>query len=65
MWGSPQKLPRMSLISITKSLNGNVDYKNKRRVYGGTRKKIKKIIEHDEKIKDLLTKIAACKDEKW
>ena len=60
--------------SITKSINGNVDYtskgigkgKNKdKRVYGGTRKKIRKIIENDPKIKDILDKIQQIRDEKW
>lgn len=51
--------------SITKSLNGNVDYKNGKRVYGGTRKKIRKIIESDEKIKDILQKMDEIRASKW
>jgi predicted transcriptional regulator len=51
--------------SITKSLNGNVDYKKNRMVYGGSRKRLRKIIETDEKIKDILQKIAVVRDEKW
>jgi predicted DNA-binding protein YlxM (UPF0122 family) len=51
--------------SITKSLNGNVDYKDGRRVYGGSMKKIKKIIEMDDKIKDILDKMSALRNEKW
>lgn len=52
--------------SITKSLNGNVDYKNpnKRVVYGGARKKINKIIENDEKIKLILKRMAELREEK-
>lgn len=51
--------------SITKSLNGNVDYKNGKKIYGGARKKIRKIIEMDDKIKDILEKMQAARDEKW
>jgi hypothetical protein len=59
-------------------LNGNCDYKNKGNknkdnkdntgkviIYGGSKKKIKKIIDSDEKIKDLLQKIEDCRNEKW
>jgi DNA-binding CsgD family transcriptional regulator len=59
------KMLNVNQSSITKSLNGNVDYKNGKRVYGGARKKIKKIIENDDKIKEILTKIAECREEKW
>lgn len=51
--------------SITKSLNGNVDYKKKKVIYGGSRKKIRKIIEDDIKIKEILQKIRDCRDNKW
>lgn len=51
--------------SITKSLHGNVDYKNGRRIYGGSRKKIRKIIESDTKIKEILEKLSALREEKW
>jgi len=33
--------------SITKSIHGNVDYKNGRRCYGGTERKLQKIISQD------------------
>ena len=51
--------------SITKSLNGNVDYKNGKKIYGGARKKIRKIIENDDKIKDILQKMADERANKW
>ncbi len=51
--------------SITKSLNGNVDYKNGKKIYGGARKKIRKIIENDEKIKEILNRMREVRDEKW
>lgn len=59
------KMLNVNQSSITKSLNGNVDYKNGKRIYGGARKKIRKIIENDEKIKDILHKIAEAREEKW
>jgi len=59
------KMLNVNQSSITKSLNGNVDYKNGKKIYGGARKKIRKIIENDEKIKDILHKMAEARDEKW
>jgi DNA-binding CsgD family transcriptional regulator len=59
------KMLNVNQSSITKSLNGNVDYKNGKKVYGGTRKKIKKIIELDDTIKDILHKMQEIRDEKW
>jgi DNA-binding CsgD family transcriptional regulator len=44
--------------SITKSMNGNCDYKNGRRSYGGSKKKISKIAAADQEIKEILAKIA-------
>ncbi len=34
---------KVNQSSITKSINGNCDYKNKKRVYGGAKRKMKKI----------------------
>ena len=51
--------------SITKSMHGNVDYSNNGRIYGGSHKKLKKIIEEDEKIKEILRKISELRDENW
>ena len=51
--------------SITKSLNGNVDYKKNKRVYGGTNKKLKKIIQNDDRIKEILEKMNEIRTEKW
>ncbi len=44
--------------SITKSIHGNVDYKKGRKVYGGSSKRLKKIIDVDPKIKEILDKIS-------
>jgi DNA-binding CsgD family transcriptional regulator len=59
--------------SITKSLNGNKCYdinkldngKKGNTVYGGCKKKLRKIIEQDEKIQVILKKIAELRDEEW
>jgi RNA polymerase sigma factor (sigma-70 family) len=59
------KMLNVNQSSITKSLNGNVDYKNGKKIYGGARKKIRKIIENDGPIKEILQKMAECRDEKW
>lgn len=59
------KMLNVNQSSITKSLNGNVDYKNGKKVYGGARKKIKKIIENDEVIKEILSKMQEHRNEKW
>lgn len=59
------KILNVNQSSITKSLNGNVDYKNGKRVYGGSQKKIRKIIENDDKIIDILRQIAEVREEKW
>lgn len=59
------KMLNVNQSSITKSLNGNVDYKNGKKVYGGARKKIKKIIENDEVIKNILAKMQDYRNEKW
>lgn len=44
--------------SITKSLNGNCDYRNGKKVYGGALKKLKRLAEKDDKIRGILRKIA-------
>ena len=59
------KMLNVNQSSITKSLNGNVDYKNKRKVYGGAKKKLHKIIENDDRIKEILRKISDLRDENW
>ncbi len=56
---------KVNQSSITKSLNGNVDYKNGKKVYGGSKKKILKIIESDEGIKAILDKMQEIRSAKW
>ena len=59
------KILNVNQSSITKSLNGNVDYKNGKRVYGGAKKKINKIIQNDVKIISILQKMEELRNEKW
>ena len=51
--------------SITKSINGNVDYKNGKRTYGGAKRKLLKLIESDERIKELLNKMKELRQPKY
>lgn len=70
------KMLNVNQSSITKSINGNVDYKNckdddggkslkKSKTYGGSKKKLRKILENDPKIKEILAKIHELRAEKW
>jgi predicted transcriptional regulator len=58
------KILKVNQSSITKSINGNVDYKNGKRVYGGAKKKIQKLISNDQKIKDILDRMRILREEK-
>lgn len=51
--------------SITKSINGNVDYKNSKRCYGGSSRKLKKLIDDDSKIQTILKKIKEIRENEW
>lgn len=60
------KILNVNQSSITKNINGNTDYgKGGKRVYGGSLKKIKKIIETDLKINEILEKIKELREERW
>jgi len=59
------KMLNVNQSSITKSLNGNVDYKNGKKIYGGARKKIRKIIENDDKIKAILARMQDLRETKY
>lgn len=58
------KILNVNQSSITKSLNGNVDYKSGKRSYGGSVKRLKKLIESDEKIKEILDKMQDIRRQK-
>ncbi len=59
------KILGVNQSSITKSINGNVDYKNGKISYGGSLRKLNKIVEQDEKIKSILEEMRACREEKY
>jgi DNA-binding CsgD family transcriptional regulator len=44
--------------SITKSVNGNCDYRNGRKIYGGAKKKLRKLADKDSRIREIITQIA-------
>jgi predicted transcriptional regulator len=50
--------------SITKCLNGNVDYGNDKKVYGGVTKKLKKAAENNKAIQSILAQISDLTVEK-
>jgi predicted DNA-binding protein YlxM (UPF0122 family) len=49
--------------SITKSIHGNCDYRNGKRIYGGAKKKLRRIAEQDEEIQSILKQIAEIQSE--
>ena len=57
------KMLHVNQSSITKSVHGNCDYRNKgngkvRKVYGGSKKRLVKLANQDLKVKELREKIA-------
>lgn len=49
---------KVNQSSITKSVNGNCDYRNGRKVYGGAKKKLRKLASNDSQIQEIIAKIA-------
>lgn len=49
--------------SITKSINGNCDYRNGKKIYGGAKKKLQRIASKDLVIQALFKRIAEIKQE--
>jgi len=43
--------------SITKSINGNCDYRNGKRIYGGAKKKLRRLAEKDDEIQEILKEL--------
>ena len=44
--------------SITKSVNGNCDYRNGKRIYGGAKKRLRKLVAGDDIIQSIMAQIA-------
>ena|SRR5579859_1737854 len=51
--------------SVSKCLLGNTLYHKSKSIYGGAKRKIQKIIETDDKIKEILQKMMEVRNEKW
>lgn len=53
--------------SITKSINGNCDYKNAngRKVYGGSIHKLRKLASKIPRVQEILNRIDELREEKW
>ena len=49
--------------SITKSINGNCDYRNGKRVYGGAKKKLKRLVEKDIEIQNIFKELSEINSE--
>lgn len=49
---------KVNQSSITKSINGNCDYRNGRQIYGGSKRRLMKLAESDEKIKSIFRRMA-------
>lgn len=61
------KLMGVNQSSITKSLNGNVDYSkgSNKKNYGGIILKLNKIIDKDEKVQEILKQISEIRTDNW
>jgi len=57
------KILNVNQSSITKSINGNCDYRNGKRIYGGAKKKLRRIAARDEEIQSILKRIAEIQSE--
>jgi|SRR5690606_9513185 len=44
--------------SITKSVNGNCDYRNGKKIYGGAKKKLRRLADKDPQIQAIIAQIA-------
>lgn len=57
------KMLGVNQSSITKSINGNCDYRNGKKIYGGAKKKLRKAAAEDVKIQEILKKMADIRNE--
>ena len=48
--------------SITKSINGNCDYRGGKKIYGGAKKKLRRLADEDIEVQEILANIAALQD---
>ncbi len=57
------KMLNVNQSSVTKSVNGNTDYRNGKKTYGGAKKKIQKIASKDPKVQEILKRIEELQEE--
>lgn len=57
------KMLNVNQSSVTKSVNGNTDYRNGKKTYGGAKKKIQKIASKDVKVQEILKKIEELQED--
>lgn len=57
------KMLGVNQSSITKSINGNCDYRSGKRVYGGAKKKLRKLAAQDEEIQAIYARITEIHSE--
>ena len=57
------KMLGVNQSSITKSINGNCDYRNGKRIYGGAKKKLRRIAESDVEVQDILYRMAEIQND--
>ena len=57
------KMLRVNQSSITKAINGNCDYRNGKKIYGGAKKKLRKAAAEDPVIQDILDRIKELANE--
>ena len=48
--------------SITKSINGNCDYRNGKKIYGGAKKKLRRIAAQDPEIQEIIQQMSEIQE---
>jgi DNA-binding CsgD family transcriptional regulator len=59
------KMLNVNQSSITKSINGNCDYRNGKKIYGGAKKKLSRIAAKDLEIQNIFRRMAEIKSEMY
>jgi predicted DNA-binding protein YlxM (UPF0122 family) len=54
---------KVNQSSITKSINGNCDYRNGKKIYGGAKKKLRRIAAKDQEIQGILKRISEIQED--
>lgn len=54
---------KVNQSSITKSINGNCDYRNGKKIYGGAKKKLRRIAAKDQEVQNILKRISEIQED--